>query len=130
MIDIAKKIKDAREFRDMSQPELGRRCGWAKGQTRISNYETGERKPGLLELETIASALDMSLVQLLYFGEDDLVRPMLTDGEFGWLQTYRDMEPDERKGAFGAIRVYRSTADPGKSASGETENAALGKKTS
>jgi len=56
-------IKEARQKARLTQPELADRCGW--GQSRISNYERGEREAGIDELRVIARALNINLSDLI-----------------------------------------------------------------
>lgn len=53
---IGKRIRLAREKVGYSQAELAERCSF-KGQSRISNYEKGDREPTVAELIQIATAL-------------------------------------------------------------------------
>lgn len=50
------KITAWREAVNLTQYELAVRCGW-KSQSRISNYESGQRLPGLNDCRKIVSAL-------------------------------------------------------------------------
>lgn len=63
MSDISKNIKNARLAAKLTQPELADRCGW--GQSRLSNYERGQREPGLDDIKTIAKALNTDYMRLL-----------------------------------------------------------------
>jgi len=63
-INIGDRIRRERERRGWSQPRLARACGW-ESQSRISQYETGEREPKLADLEKVAKALDLTLVDLV-----------------------------------------------------------------
>jgi len=56
-------IKQARQNAGLNQPELADKCGW--GQSRISNYERGQREPGIEDLRIIAKALNVSLSDLI-----------------------------------------------------------------
>lgn len=56
-------IKQARQKAGLNQPELADKCGW--GQSRISNYERGQREPGIEDLRVIAKALNVSLSDLI-----------------------------------------------------------------
>ena len=56
-------IKTYREKAGLSQAEFARKCGWANnttgyvGQSRIAQYETGDRKPPLDVCRLIVSVL-------------------------------------------------------------------------
>lgn len=61
-------IQHYRKKAGLTQEELASRCQW-EGNSRISNYETGIRAPGIDELKTIRAALascgiEVSLDQL------------------------------------------------------------------
>lgn len=60
------RIRTTRESRDLSQRELGERCGWENPQGRVSNYELGKREPPLADLLIIAGALDCDVAQLVF----------------------------------------------------------------
>lgn len=50
------KITAWREKANLTQHELAIRCGW-KSQSRISNYESGQRLPSLKDCRIIVSVL-------------------------------------------------------------------------
>ncbi|MCE2029254.1 helix-turn-helix transcriptional regulator [Sessilibacter corallicola] len=52
------KIKAYREKLGISQTALATKCGWEKGQVRLSNYETGSREPKLNDMRIIVSQLN------------------------------------------------------------------------
>lgn len=60
------KIKKYREKAKISQYELAVLCGWEDGKaavksnSRIANYESGYRTPGLNDSRVIVNALNMS----------------------------------------------------------------------
>lgn len=56
-------IKQARQNAGLTQPELAEKCGW--GQSRISNYERGEREPGIDDLRLISKALGVDIYDLI-----------------------------------------------------------------
>jgi phage repressor protein C with HTH and peptisase S24 domain len=64
MMAIADNIKKYRLAAGLSQPKLAKLCGW-ESQSRISNYETEVRSPSIDDLRTIASALNINLIQLI-----------------------------------------------------------------
>ena len=56
---FGKRVRTLRKNRNMSQLELGRRCGLDR--TYIVGIEFGRRNPGLRNIEKIAKALEISL---------------------------------------------------------------------
>lgn len=58
------RIKRLRKEKRLSQQALALACGWAS-QSRIGNYEKGTRQPNLADLEKIATALDVTLPDLV-----------------------------------------------------------------
>ncbi len=63
-VSIGKRIRLARDKVGYSQGELAQRCGF-KGQSRISNYESGTREPSVAELVQIATALTVEPAWLI-----------------------------------------------------------------
>lgn len=49
------RIREVRETAGIKQAELCNELGWR--QSRLSNYETGSRAPGLMEARQIVAAL-------------------------------------------------------------------------
>ena len=66
-VDFPKIIEKARNMMGCSQTEFGELVGI--GKTTISNYETGYSIPSWENLERIADAMNISMVELLTFGE-------------------------------------------------------------
>lgn len=62
---VATQIRKARKMARLSQRELGERCGWDDAQSRISNYENGQRKPQITDLMLIARVLGIDPGYLL-----------------------------------------------------------------
>lgn len=62
-------IKKARELRNLNQAQLGEKIG--VGKTTISNYETNYSTPSATVLEKIATAVDLSLIELLSLGAEE-----------------------------------------------------------
>jgi len=77
-VDIGPIIRRARKAAALSQPELSDRCGWGFQQARISHYETGRRVPNWEDIEQMAEAMNLSVVELLeqYGGERTLGHPV------------------------------------------------------
>ena len=67
-MSIGQKIKRERERQGLSQPRLASLCGW-ESQSRISQYESGAREPGLADLRRIVRALGKDMNWL--FREED-----------------------------------------------------------
>jgi transcriptional regulator with XRE-family HTH domain len=59
---IGERIKRIRNFRNLTQKDLGVAIGFAErtADVRIAQYETGTRSPKEKYIETIASALDVT----------------------------------------------------------------------
>lgn len=62
-MDIGSRIKHARKARGFTQKSLAQEIGAATGT--IQQYELGKRQPRLEQLQAIADALDMDLMELL-----------------------------------------------------------------
>lgn len=76
---LGKRIAAARDELDWKQPALARACGWfnadgTPAQTRVSNYETGTREPGIGEVAEIARATGKPLLYFYDF-DNDLFTP-------------------------------------------------------
>nr|WP_115218964.1 helix-turn-helix transcriptional regulator [Suttonella indologenes] len=63
------RIKYLRTMRGYSQEQFAEKCGFAR--TYMSRIETGGANPSLIALEVLATALEVSLSQLLNFEEKD-----------------------------------------------------------
>src|SRR5690606_4748734 len=64
MNTLGQRIAHYSKKMGLSQEQLAERCGWA-GQGRIGNYERDRREPNLADLRLIATALDVSLFDLI-----------------------------------------------------------------
>lgn len=62
----------------MTQAQLAEACGW-EGQSRVSNYETGEREPDLEDLLTIAKETGVNYAWLAVGGAMDMVTGLFDD---------------------------------------------------
>jgi len=60
---LCRMLKARRVFLGLRQAELAERLGTS--QTFVSNYEKGERRLDLIELDRICEALDLSLVEFV-----------------------------------------------------------------
>lgn len=69
MKEIGEKIKELRMASGLKQLQLAQMCGFdggvKGGQTRISNYELGNRDVSVRDLITISKALDKPLTDFL-----------------------------------------------------------------
>ncbi len=63
------RIKECRTAKKMTQTELGKRIGTA--DNAISRYETGIRKPSLITVEKLATALDVNPAYLVGWIDDE-----------------------------------------------------------
>lgn len=64
MKTLGSRIAHYRNLKGLSQKSLAKACGWAS-QSRIGNYELDTREPTLDDLQLIATALSISLGELL-----------------------------------------------------------------
>jgi len=75
---IGQRIKRIREFRGMTQKELGRRLGVRKGcDVRIAQYESGKRVPKQKILKQLAQVLEVSesvFSPTIGISHDDLIQ--------------------------------------------------------
>lgn len=63
---LGQRIKRLRTSKEMTQRDLAEACGWGEsGNGRIGNYEAGTREPKISDLRTLATALDVSLMDLI-----------------------------------------------------------------
>lgn len=62
------KLRDIRTKKEMTQEELAQSCGISR--QRITNYEIGIREPNLDTLKKLATALEVTVDELLR-EEDD-----------------------------------------------------------
>ncbi|WP_458408105.1 helix-turn-helix domain-containing protein [Anaerotignum sp.] len=68
---FAKRLRELRKERGLSQVELGERLGY--GYTAISSYETGRNEPSYTDLIRICEILDVSADYIL--GISDIRKP-------------------------------------------------------
>lgn len=59
MTNIGDRIRSARLAKGFTQPELARECGW-QTQSRVSNYERGDREPKSSDVRALGKALNVS----------------------------------------------------------------------
>lgn len=73
METLGQRIARIRRTRDLSQTELANQCGWENGQARIGNYERDKREPSLSDLRNLATALRVTLMDLVEGNNDGAV---------------------------------------------------------
>lgn len=61
---FAANLRRYRKAKGLTQEQLAHICGWG-GQSRVANYEKGIRQPSLDEVQTVASALGVSVGELM-----------------------------------------------------------------
>jgi transcriptional regulator with XRE-family HTH domain len=66
-MDIARRLRELREHKDMSQGDIEEKTGLLR--CYISRVENGHTVPAIETLEKIAQALDLPLYALLYEGK-------------------------------------------------------------
>ena len=71
--NFARRLRNARETRGLSQTELAKKIGMQPSQ--ISHYETSDRKPALLIFSLLAFELNVSADYLLGRSEKMLATP-------------------------------------------------------
>lgn len=103
MKTVGQRIRDARTAAQLKQPELAAKCGWT--QSRISNYERGERQPGLDDLAVIAKALNIP-VQELAFNQvaDQIIQKSYTQN----IDTNSPNQVKENAAWFGGLDLWDS----------------------
>jgi len=67
-MDLARKLRDLREAKKLSQGDVEQRTGLLR--CYISRVENGHTVPALETLEKMARALEVALYQLFYEGEE------------------------------------------------------------
>ncbi len=70
---LAYRLRALREIRGLSQGALAREAGTTQGS--VSNYEMGKREVTLATAMDLASALDITLCQLIDLKTDQLIIP-------------------------------------------------------
>lgn len=64
--DLAKKIREAREARGLTQAELGARLNPSMSQSGVANWELGFRVPPASALSQLAEVLDIDAGEMLH----------------------------------------------------------------
>ena len=78
---VGKNIKEARAEKGLTQSAVAQLTGIA--QTQLSDYENGNKLPGLISLAKIARALGKSIDELCY--GDESISPITTASDDGRL---------------------------------------------
>jgi len=118
------RIRFVREFRHMTQKELGLACGFpeASADVRIRQYESDQKAPKRDALELIAAALRVHIYSLTnYTNADaaDILENLFWMETFGHLELFKlekMREPEEDwifKGAYNAPNYYQHHAPIG-----------------
>ncbi len=76
-MDIAKRLRELRESKDLSQGDIERRSGLLRSY--ISRVEGGYTAPSLSTLEKFAKALGVETYQLIYVGSGRPTSPKVPD---------------------------------------------------
>ncbi len=76
-MNIAKRLRELREAKDLSQGDIERRSGLLRSY--ISRVEGGYTAPSLQTLEKFAKALDIETYQLLYTGRGRPAEPKVPE---------------------------------------------------
>lgn len=106
-VTIAARLKKAREQKGLSQKKLADLCGWA--QSRIGNYESGSRSIGIDDAITMADALGISAVELV-FGED-ITESWLSPKQRKLLALYNQLPDSEQDRMFDLFQVRLKELD-------------------
>lgn len=77
----SRRLREAREARDISQRKLGIKAGLDEfvASTRINRYENGVHQPALRIQERLAEALDMPLAY--FYAEDDELARLIAESK-------------------------------------------------
>jgi transcriptional regulator with XRE-family HTH domain len=81
-MDIGRRIRNLREFKNLSQGDIEHRTGLLR--CYISRVENGHTVPALETLEKMARALETPMYQLFYDGEDPPKIVKTNSGEADW----------------------------------------------
>lgn len=81
-MDIARRLRELREHRDMSQGDIEHKTGLLR--CYISRVENGHTVPAIETLEKMARALDLPLYALLYEGKGEAQKAEEKDDVNDW----------------------------------------------
>lgn len=84
------RLKLARENAGYIQGDLAKLCGWDSGQSRIANYESGDREPTLNDIEKLARALGLPPEELAFASVG------LSEDELNLVQAWRLADADAK----------------------------------
>lgn len=110
-VKIGQRIRDARDEKRWRLRELAVHAGLS--ETRLGNYETGERMPGPSEILAIAGAVGESPAYLMGLTDDQKPDEVRNGKEAALLQLYRTVEPEDRRRALerlGALALLKKEA--------------------
>jgi transcriptional regulator with XRE-family HTH domain len=98
-VEIGARIRSAREAAKMTQPALAVKCKWLDkegnpSQSRVSNYESGDREPGLKEIRLLSKALAKP-VSYFYTGKDVLDLGALPSSRRVGVELFLDLDEDQ-----------------------------------
>ena len=109
--EIGRRIRDSRNAREWSLVRLAQETKGVLSDTRISNYETGERMPGPHEAVILAKALGQRPAFLL--AVDD-VQIEINAQEEKFIQNWRKLPEKDRMRHFREVEqlamVYRDSS--------------------
>jgi len=91
---IGDRLRTLRETRNFSQGEIEKRTGLLR--CYISRVENGHTVPAIETLEKFARALDVSMYELFYDGEEPPQLPNLTKRTTGDDKAWGNSRKDER----------------------------------
>lgn len=108
--EIGRRIKAARNEKGWSLVELSRRTNDLLSDTRIGNYETGERMPGPVEAMILAKPLGKRPAYLMALEDNQLP---ISQQEEALIRNWRALPENERMSRYREIEqlamVYRDT---------------------
>lgn len=91
---VGARIKELRQLKGMTQPELAEATGDRLGKSQISNYEQGTRLPGPEEATLLGLALGESPAHVLCLDDG---MPALTKDEAKLISDLRVLPEDQRQ---------------------------------
>lgn len=103
-MSLGSKLRSIRKSRNWSAEYLGKRAGCT--QSTISDIETNKRSPQIDTLEKIATALDMTLVELLPIEYHLADGSTLSDEEKEMIHLLHKMTDEQRKAVFNLIHAF------------------------
>lgn len=108
--EIGRRIKTARNDRGWTLVQLSKETNDVLSDTRISNYETGERMPGPADAVVLAAALKVRAAYLM--GVDD-VQLQITSQEESLVRNWRTLPENQRMKFYREIeQISMAFRDP------------------